>query len=209
MGENSWRYFFTDPASRWDFAISLGFFIFTLTGFTFFLAFAETRTGYNMPDPLMNILPKSDLSTFIFSLTYSAVLAGIFLSARNPGTFLLALQVYTAMTLLRALSMFLLPLEPPPGTIHLTDPFLEHTFYMGRPNYKDLFFSGHTATVFLFGLVLGNRILKYLFFLAAGIVGYCVIAQRVHYTIDVMAAPVITTLGFYSVKRIEKLRKGL
>jgi membrane-associated phospholipid phosphatase len=187
--------------------ISICFFAITLTGFTFFLAYAETRAGYQMPDPFMNLLPAGDMSIFIFTLTYSAVLAGILLSARKPHTFLLALQLYTAMTILRAACMFLLPLEPPPGTIHLNDPFLEHTFYMGRPNYKDLFFSGHTATVFLFGLVMSNKPLKYFFFTAAAIVGYCVIAQHVHYTIDVLAAPVMTTAGFYSVKRILRPRK--
>ena len=51
------------------------------------------------------------------------------------------------------------PLDPPNDIIVLQDPFLQLFIYNEvHPNTKDLFFSGHTATVFIFMLLLWNRL---------------------------------------------------
>jgi hypothetical protein len=89
--------------------------------------------------------------------------------------------------------MYLVPLNPPPGMIPLGDPFVEY-FGTGRLLTKDLFFSGHTATIFLFYLVSdpARRGLKIIFLICTVLVAVFVLLQHVHYTIDVASAPFFT-----------------
>jgi membrane-associated phospholipid phosphatase len=54
---------------------------------------------------------------------------------------------------------------------------------------KDLFFSGHTATVFLLFLNSQTKLWKNVFLTLTILVGFCVLIQHVHYTVDVIAAP--------------------
>jgi membrane-associated phospholipid phosphatase len=80
--------------------------------------------------------------------------------------------------------------------------FLQSTFYSGRVNLKDLFFSGHTAIVFLFVFIFTNPKIKWVFTIAGMIVGVLVMFQHAHYSIDVMAAPVFS---YFSILIMEKI----
>ncbi len=95
------------------------------------------------------------------------------------------------MVAVRILSMFLLPLEPPEKMILLKDPFVEF-FGSGQTLTKDLFFSGHTATLLILFLVTEKKIIKIIFFVSTIVVAICVLIQHVHYTIDVFAAVFFT-----------------
>jgi membrane-associated phospholipid phosphatase len=88
------------------------------------------------------------------------------------------------------------------GIIPLKDILLQFSFYSGRENLKDLFFSGHTATLLLFGFLFHVRTLKMIFFSGAIVVGALLMIQHVHYSIDVVAAPFA---AWVSVKASEKL----
>jgi membrane-anchored protein YejM (alkaline phosphatase superfamily) len=101
---------------------------------------------------------------------------------------LLALQGYLVMVVIRTAAMYLLPLDPPPLLIPLKDPFVQY-FGSGEVPTKDLFFSGHTATLFLLFLTVHGRYVKSLFLLSTIGVAVCVVLQHVHYTIDVFSAP--------------------
>jgi len=59
----------------------------------------------------------------------------------------------------------LVPLEPPPGQIPLADPLV--ALGTGVTLQKDLFFSGHVATLVLCGLVLPGRAWRVAAFAAA------------------------------------------
>ncbi len=107
-----------------------------------------------------------------------------------PQKFLLAIQTYSLIAFLRLLTIYLLPLDAPPTIIPLKDPFVEF-FGGGNTLLKDLFFSGHTATMFLFFLLVNNK-LKIVFFISTILVAIFVLIQHVHYTIDVVAAPFFT-----------------
>jgi membrane-associated phospholipid phosphatase len=72
--------------------------------------------------------------------------------------------------------------------ILLNDPFVQF-FGSGDVLTKDLFFSGHTATLFLLFLISEKKYLKIIFLLCTILVGIAVLLQHVHYTIDVLAAP--------------------
>jgi membrane-associated phospholipid phosphatase len=56
---------------------------------------------------------------------------------------------------------------------------------------KDLFFSGHTTTMVLIFLCLKKRTDKTIALMAAFAVAYLLLVQHIHYTIDVLAAPVV------------------
>lgn len=171
-----------------------------LFSFYHFLAWNELRQGYTFNDPVLSLFHPKDVSTYTFLFTYLFAITGILLFAVRPMAFARLLQAYAIMTLLRMICLFLLPLEAPGEIIPLEDVFLKSTFYDGRPNLKDLFFSGHTAVLFLFAFLSEERWRKVLFVTGALIVGCLVMLQHVHYSIDVFAAPV----GAYLAVRLQK-----
>jgi hypothetical protein len=115
--------------------------------------------------------------------------------AKEPRALVLALQAYVVMVVLRIAAMAVTPLEAPPGMIPLHDP-LVRLFGPGKLLTKDLFFSGHTSTLFLLALAVPGPRWKAFFVLCTAAVAFCVLGQHVHYTIDVLAAPVFAYASF-------------
>jgi membrane-associated phospholipid phosphatase len=110
---------------------------------------------------------------------------------------LVALQGYTLMVSVRILMMWSVPLEPPRGLLPLVDPFVQ-LFGSGTVPTKDLFFSGHTSTLFLLFLTARGRWLRLAFLLCTITVAVAVLLQHVHYSIDVFVAPFVA-YGCYRV----------
>jgi len=100
------------------------------------------------------------------------------------------LQAYGLMVIIRIIAMYLTPFEAPEKLILLNDPFVQ-LFGQGAVLTKDLFFSGHTATLFLLFLLAENKALKITFLIFTIIVGTAVLLQHVHYSIDVFMAPFV------------------
>ena len=93
------------------------------------------------------------------------------------------------MALVRSAVMWATPLDPPPGMIVLEDPFVQQVGGASHPLTRDLFFSGHTSTLFLLLLVVPGRAAKALFLACTLGVAFLVLVQHVHYAVDVLAAP--------------------
>jgi membrane-associated phospholipid phosphatase len=91
--------------------------------------------------------------------------------------------------------MYSIPLDPPPEMISLKDPFVE-LFGTGNTLDRDLFFSGHTSTMFMLFLLAYKPIYKKLFLTGIILVGASVILQHAHYTIDVLVAPFVAYASF-------------
>jgi membrane-associated phospholipid phosphatase len=98
---------------------------------------------------------------------------------------------------LRMLTMYLFTFEPPMGIIPLEDPVTAVFYPGGEPFLKDLFFSGHTATLVLFAFAMGPGRQRTALLLAALVVGGLVLVQHVHYTVDVLAAPFFAGLAWW------------
>ncbi len=96
--------------------------------------------------------------------------------------------------------MYLFTLEPPIGIIPLHDPIVDIIAYGGQVFNKDLFFSGHVATLTLFVLLEERPVMKKILIFNTLIVTGLILLQRVHYTIDVLAAPLITAFVFVIIK---------
>ncbi|MBS1914296.1 MAG: hypothetical protein JST22_20065 [Bacteroidetes bacterium] len=167
-------------------ALSVAVLIVVLLGYSRFLAFNETRAGSVLNDPLLARLPAIDASIPIFVLIYSALLLALITRLRESRMLLTTIHAYTLLVLLRMLMMYLVPLDPPRGMVMLQDPLASTG--TGVPMARDLFFSGHTATLFLLALTAGSRVYRILFLVATAAVAALVLLQHCHYTIDVVVA---------------------
>ena len=152
-----------------------------------FLTFVERRQGARLPDPVLDMLVPHELGWITFGLIYLGLILALATLGRNPVRLLLALQAYIILMVLRIVVMYTAPLEPPLGMILLRDPVVE-SFGPSMPLTKDLFFSGHTATLFLLFLVARGSTVRWFFLGGTVGVGICVLWQHVHYTVDVLGA---------------------
>jgi len=202
----SWKEIFKDKKSIVDFIVTILFVVFVVVVFPEFLLFIEEREAVVMFDPFLNLFNPIDLTWTTFALIYFSVIAAIISLINKPAYLFLALQSYGVMLLFRMLVMYLSPLEAPEKIIPLHDPFVQ-MFGTGDILTKDLFFSGHTATMFVLFLAVKNKILKVIFLITTILVGLAVIFQHVHYTVDVVAAPFFSYASYKIVLGIKQYLK--
>jgi len=167
-----------------------------------FLLWVEHRPGVVLPDPLLDLLPPRDLAWAAFLLIYAGIIGGVALLAKQPRLLLVAVQAYVVMLVLRMAAMSVVPLDACPGMIPLEDPLVQR-LGSGVVLTKDLFFSGHTSTFFLLFLAVpGGRTVKALFLAGTVGVAACVLWQHVHYSVDVLAAPVFAYASYRIALRL-------
>ena len=184
----NWKKFFKNKKRKVELLLTMVLLAFVLISFSQFLLFVEDRKGVILSDPILNLFSPIDLTWLIFALIYLSLLITIVELVKKPERLILALQCYGLMVIFRSIAMYLLPLEAPLTLLPLNDPFVQ-LFGEGNILKKDLFFSGHTATLFLLFLLMDKRSLKIIFLIFTLLVGISVILQHVHYSIDVFAAP--------------------
>lgn len=172
-----------------------------LSLFPYFFQAIEKRHGYQINDWVLNILPALDVSKGIFLFIWTTTLLTLVRSIQDPTIFLTFLWSYILLCLTRVVTITLVPLEPPQGLFPIVDK-MANAFYGPHFITRDLFFSGHTATVFLMGLCLKKKYDKVIAFIATSFVGILLLIQHVHYTIDVIAAPILTWLIFLLAKKM-------
>lgn len=153
-----------------------------------FLDYIETRPGVALPDPVLYLFNPVDVTWFTFIIIYFSVIAAVISFSKDPWQLLLAVQSYALLIIFRAIAMYITPFAAPEKILPLNDPFIQ-SIASGDILTKDLFFSGHTATLFLIFLIEKNFKLKILFLVLTIIVAVCVLIQHVHYSVDVFAAP--------------------
>lgn len=200
----NWKIAFKQKSFKIRVLITIPVLVIILISITKFLTFNEFNDGFIIHDPVLNQLKPIDLSFYTFGLTYLSVLFVIILSLPKPKIALITLNAYMLLLVFRMVTMYILPLEPPTGIIPLKDFLLESSFYSGRANLKDLFFSGHTATIFLFFLVSENKWIKLIFMILTIIIASCVLLQHVHYTIDVIFAPVFSWVCYKLAQKLNR-----
>jgi hypothetical protein len=159
-----------------------------VAGFRWFLEFVESRSGVVLEDPVLPFVPRRDLAPLIFVVVYVTMIGGLVALVPHPRRLITGLWAYVFVLVARLGVMYLLPLDPPLTMVPLRDPVME-LFGSHRTLTRDLFFSGHTATMCLFALVLPTRRLRALALLAMFVVAGGVLLQHAHYAVDVLAAP--------------------
>ncbi len=204
MIRDNWRTALTNRYFVIEFILSILLLILTVMIFSKFTDFVELRNGIQFKDPFLETFKAFDLTEFIFVMIYGAILITVFTLLSSPYGLMILFESYVLIVLIRLVMMFFLPLVPPEGTIVLRDPVVE-LFGNGKVLLNDLFFSGHTATMFLLLLVAPKK-LKFLFLMGTIIVALSVLLQKVHYTVDVLVAPFISYTCYTLVLRYFRFR---
>jgi len=188
-----WKDFLTKR--RKELILTVIFLAVILYIFPNFLTYVEERQGVTLADPILELFNPIDLTWLTFGLIYISLIVAIYSFAAKPEILLIALQSYSLLVIFRMMVMYSAPLDAPERMILLNDPFVQF-FGSGKVLTKDLFFSGHTATLFLLFLISDKKYLKIIFLICTVLVGIAVLLQHVHYTIDVLAAPFFAYVSY-------------
>jgi hypothetical protein len=166
--------------------------------------YVEMRKGIRLDDQVLNLLPRIDFSAPIFFLLYISLSMMIVTHLHKPRVILRVIEMHFWVAIIRQICILLIALEPPAGIIVLRDLFLENTVYPRHsPLTKDLFFSGHVASIWLYYLCSEHRYLRYYLLIATGLMTFMILSMRVHYSYDVYGAIFITTLIYLAPDRIK------
>lgn len=190
-----------------------------MSAFAQFLVFNEARTySVRINDPLFNFFNAIDLNIIAFPVIYVALITFIVYNSFRPKTLMFAFNCYALMVWIRMFAMYITPLDVALGAIDLRDPVV-FMLGTGQAVQKDLFFSGHTASLTLLALVTFNakkisgadysfkvdNFMKIFFFFCLLIVGASVVLQKAHYTIDVFAALFFAWGAYSIVKKLYRI----
>ncbi|RYU89971.1 hypothetical protein EWM62_10525 [Mucilaginibacter terrigena] len=175
-----------------------------LSSLPIFFSFIQKRKGIVLNDWVLAHLPAYDVSVPIFTIIWGMALLIFIRALYNPVIYINYVWTLIFINIARMISIYLVALDPPNGLIHLVDP-LTGVFYGNVVITRDLFFSGHTSTLVLIFLCLEKRNDKILGFIAIVAVMVLLLVQHIHYTIDVVAAPVLVYMIFVLTRRFLKL----
>ena len=162
-----------------------------------FFNLIQKRSGPVLNDWVLAAIAPHNVSVAIFTVIWGVGFYALWRAIEKPTIYIVYLWTFIFVTILRMLAISFIPLDPPKGLIVLTDP-LTGIFYGQSTITKDLFFSGHTSILFMIFLCLERKTDKMIGLAATIIVACLLLVQHVHYTIDIIAAPII----IYPVNRM-------
>jgi hypothetical protein len=165
----------------------------------FFFSYIEKRPGILINDWVLAQIPAHNMSVLIFAIIWGMVLLILVRAIYNPSIYITYCWALILVTITRFLCILFIPLAPPAGLIPLSDP-ITSIFYGHAAITKDLFFSGHTSTLFLIFLCLERKRDKQIALFTTIAVAILLLVQHIHYSIDILAAPVIV-YALYNVTR--------
>lgn len=200
--KQSWKAAFTDRNFTLKLIGALAvFLIFPFKADDYF-QWIQLREGIQWNDPLLNFLPALNVSYPIFGIIYFSVIYLLYRLLQDPKKFLWFAWAFNLETAFRFLSIYLVALNPPARLVDLHDPLAEIFIYgENMAITKDLFFSGHTATMvfvcFFLPTVRERRIAIGLSLVLVTLL----LIQHVHYSLDIAAAPVFTLAAIWIVKK--------
>jgi hypothetical protein len=182
----NWKSAWKSMLFRVEFFLTFTAFAFVIYALSFFFLFIEARPGALIEDPVLNMFISQDVTWITFTIIYLSVVAALVHLSRHPRQLLITFNAYIFLVLVRMVTMYLTPLDPPAGLILLEDPFVESV--STKTMTRDLYFSGHTSTLFLLYLTARGRLLRTFFLINTILVALAVLVQHVHYSVDVVAA---------------------
>ncbi len=191
MHKITWKSLANQSQFRQKFIFLILLSIAIIIAMPFVFEFIQSRGGISINDPILNFLPAIDFSWAIFLVMYSLAILLIYRVFESPLLIYNYLKVYIPLTVLRFILIYLIPLDPPQNMISLIDPITK-IFYGGVEITRDLFFSGHTSTMFLIYLILEKKSDKFFAQMVVIFIPIALLFQHIHYTADVIAAFPIT-----------------
>jgi hypothetical protein len=203
--ELKWNETLKDDTFKVKLYIGIALLVTVLISFPFFFQYIELREGEVIDDVVLGLLTPRDVSVPIFTIIWSMTALLFIRSVQSPLLFLTFMYGFILLSASRFMTIYFVPLNPPTDLIPLVDP-ISNSFYGKSYVTKDLFYSGHTATQCLFFLCFRRKIDRLIALFCTIAVGFLVLVQHVHYTIDVIAAPVFTIICFFIAKKIVNSR---
>lgn len=199
----AWKLALKDRAFTWKLLLTPGLF-FIYSAITQHLGnYVESRKGIQLDDQLLQLFPSIDFSVPVFFLLYSSLTLVALTHLEKPKVILRIIEMHFAVAVVRQLCILAVALDPPAGIIVLRDLFLENTVYPRHsPLTKDLFFSGHVASIWIYFLCAEKKNIKVYLGFATVLMSFMILCMRVHYTYDVYGAFFFTTIIFLAPSRI-------
>lgn len=198
----NWKTDFSQSKFQIYFYSALGYFLIFPFKADDFFQFIQKRDGYQLHDVVLNAIPSSNNSHLIFGIIYLSVIFLLIQLIKDPKKFVCFAWAFNIETTLRFICIYLIPLNPPAGLVELHDPLAEIFIYgENLAITKDLFFSGHTATMIFVCYFLDKKIYKYLAYLLTIILAILLLMQHIHYTIDIIGAVFFTLVSIRISKR--------
>ena len=191
----TWSAAWSKPVFRIKFILGWALVLSMLATFHIFFEYIEKREGVVLYDWLLTQLPVHNVSLPVFLFIWGATLLAMIRSVKAPEICLLMIWTYLLVSIARVISIWLVPLNPSPHLVPLVDP-LTNFFYGKQYITKDLFFSGHTSSVFIIFLCLPKKTDKILALLSVICIAVLLLVQHVHYTIDILAAPIMSYICY-------------
>lgn len=186
-----WKEALNTAPKRWR-LISGSVIIFSIIIYLpYFFRHIEERQGTVLHDWVLEQIPAHNVSVIIFIIIWGTGLLTLYRAVYKPEIYILYAWALIFVCLARMLAISLVPLDPPIGLIKLADP-LTGVFYGQAIITKDLFFSGHISTVVLIFLCLEKKSDKIISFFSIIAIAILLLVQHIHYTIDILAAPIVT-----------------
>jgi len=202
-----WQEAWLTPSFRRRLMVGMVILIALLSLLPLFFQYIERRHGVQLNDALLRMLPPHNISPALFIVMWAFTAYCVFRAAQTPKMFLAYLWSFIFLTVFRCLTITLVPLDPPAGLIGLVDPV--SNFFYGSDKFvtKDLFFSGHTSSMFLLFLTVPGKTDKKLALVVTAVVAFLLLVQHVHYTLDVLGALVFCWIS-YQIATRTVLRQG-
>jgi hypothetical protein len=201
--ELHWNAAWQDSRFRWQLILAIAVFaIFPWKADDYF-QWIQLREGFVMQDIILANIPSKNVSIPIFGIIYISVIYLLFRIIRRPKHFLWFAWAFNLETLMRFACIYGVALDPPMGLVDLHDPLAELFIYgENMAITKDLFFSGHTATMVFVCYFLPHPRERKIAIWVTLVLALLLLIQHVHYSLDILAAPIATWIAIRIAKTI-------
>jgi PAP2 superfamily C-terminal len=161
-------------------------------GMTHMLINHRFYPGAMVDDPIFKHITPHNFSVPVFFCTYTGIFAFLYFIIPQPRLFMFAVRAFVLLFAFRLFFIMVMPLLPAPDMIDLRDPFTDNVIGFKGQVRNDLFFSGHVADLSFFAICCFNKTIRRLLILITICAAVMLVWQKVHYTADVVAAPIFS-----------------
>lgn len=163
--------------------------------FNRFLAWNEVREGLYFDDPVFHWYKAKDYSWAIMLPLYVAITFFIYFYRHQPLKLTRLATAYALAIAFRMVTLYFLPFYADADAVKLYDPILNNFVYPNNYVARDLFFSGHAALMLLMMWTMPKGVWRRIYLVIAVIISTFLVLQKVHFSIDILAAPIFSLIA--------------